>query len=274
MGAVLLGGVVGPILLLAGLRMASATSVSLLLNVELAATAVIGFVMFREHFTAPAVLGVAGVVLSGVLLTWAEDGLPGVGAGLLVMAACVCWALDNHLTALIDGLTPSRSTLWKGAVAGIVNSAIGLAVAPLSASASFIIAAIIVGALCYGASIVLYITAAQQLGATRAQSVFASAPFIGAALSLLALGEPLTGTQLAAGVILLASIVAITSSAHEHPHDHATVEHIHSHRHDDGHHDHEHPGLPPSTRHTHAHQHERVSHAHPHWPDLHHRHSH
>ena len=118
LGAIVLGGIAGPALLLVGLRTASATSVSLLLNLELAATAVLGAAIFREHFTRAAVLGVAGIIVAGLLLSSVEGGLPGFGAALLVTAACVCWALDNHLTALIDGLTPNRSTLWKSTLPG------------------------------------------------------------------------------------------------------------------------------------------------------------
>jgi drug/metabolite transporter (DMT)-like permease len=272
-GVIVLGGIAGPVLLLAGLRMGSATAVSLLLNIEPAATAVLGVMIFHEHLTRPGAFGVVGVVLAGVMLSWGEGGLPGIG-GALVAAACICWALDNHLMALIDGLTPSRSTMWKSGVAGVVNMLIGLTLAPLHASRLFVISAVAVGALSYGGSLVLFITAAQQLGPTRAQGVFASAPFVGAGLSLLILGEQVTNLQAAASVVLLASIIAVLRSGHEHGHAHQAGEHIHSHRHDDGHHVHAHPGLTAATSHTHAHGHEPVVHAHPHWPDLHHRHSH
>src|SRR5512145_3232034 len=47
-GAVILGGMAGPVLLLSGLRLASASSVSLWLNFELVATAVLGFIFFRD----------------------------------------------------------------------------------------------------------------------------------------------------------------------------------------------------------------------------------
>lgn len=189
-------------------------------------------------------------------------------------AACACWGLDNHLTALIDGITPARSTLVKGAVAGAINLTIGMAVDPFRASAAPILAALLVGALSYGASIALYIRSAHELGATRAQAIFASAPFVGAALSLAVLGEPFALAQAAASLLLVASVVALFWSQHAHSHVHETLEHLHSHRHDDGHHFHEHPALAPSARHSHAHRHERLRHSHPHWPDVHHRHGH
>jgi drug/metabolite transporter (DMT)-like permease len=258
-GAVVFGGVIGPVLLLFGLELSSAGSVSLWLNLEMAATAVLGVVLFREHLGGLGWAGVVGVVVSGMIVS-AGGGWPGWAAAGLVAAACVCWGLDNHLTALIDGITPARSTFWKGLVAGATNLGIGVVVEPLSWGGAALLGALVVGALSYGASIALYIASAQQIGATRAQAVFASAPFLGAGLAFGLLGEPISAGHVIGG--------------HEHQHVHEPVEHVHAHRHDDGHHQHEHPGLPPGTRHVHRHRHERLVHAHPHWPDLHHRHDH
>jgi drug/metabolite transporter (DMT)-like permease len=272
-GAVLLGGVAGPVLLLAALRFTSAGSVSLLLNLEGVATAVLGVALFREHLGRLGWLGVAGAVGAGVLLA-AGGGWPGLAGAALTAAACLCWAVDNHLTALIDGITPARSTFVKGAVAGLANLAIGVLVAPLSAPALAIAAALAVGALSYGASIALYIRAAQEMGATRAQAVFASAPFVGAGLAWSVLGEPLGLVQLAAASLLAPSLAALLLSRHSHAHAHEPIEHVHAHRHDDGHHLHEHAGQPASLRHSHPHRHDRLVHAHPHWPDVHHRHPH
>src|SRR5262249_40995593 len=153
--------------------------------------------------------------------------------------------------------------------AGATNLAIGVAVDPLAASWSVVVAALLVGSLSYGASIVLYIASAQQLGATRAQAVFASAPFVGAALSFALLGERVGLGHAVAAALLAVSIAALFRSRHGHPHVHEALEHIHSHRHDDGHHPHTHPGLPANVRHSHRHRHEHLVHAHPHWPDVH-----
>lgn len=272
-GAVFFGGLLGPVLLLSGLRIAGAGSVSLLLNLELVATALLGVVFFREHLGRLGWLGVAGVVLAGVVIS-AGGGWPGTVAASWVAGACVCWGLDNHWTALIDGITPARSTLVKGLVAGGTNLGIGLGLGPLEASPTTLAAGLAVGALSYGASIALYIASAQELGATRAQAVFATAPFAGAALGFTVLGEPFGATHAVACVLLASAIPALVWSRHVHVHVHEATLHIHGHRHDDGHHVHEHPGLRPATRHSHAHRHERLVHAHPHWPDVHHRHRH
>ncbi|MBI5433991.1 MAG: EamA family transporter [Planctomycetes bacterium] len=272
-GAVFFGGVVGPVLVLLALRSSTSASIALLLNLEIAATAVLGVLFFREHIGRWGWAGIAIGFLAGVLLSSA-GGVTGMWAGVLVAAACAAWGIDNHLTALIDGLIPAEATAWKGLVAGATNVTIGLALEPLGGSELHVLLALGLGALSYGASIVLYVLSAQQLGATRAQVAFSSAPFLGAALSFVLLGEPLLWRHVAAAPLLLVGIAILFFDRHEHEHTHEALEHVHDHTHDDGHHDHAHPGLPPSTRHTHAHRHVGVTHGHRHLSDLHHRHPH
>ena len=272
LGAILFGGLLGPVLLLWGLALARAASVAMLLNLETTATAMLAFFLFREHLGRWTWLGNAGVLAAGILLT-IEGGRPGMLGGLLVAGAAVCWGLDNNLTALIDGITPTQSTFWKGLVAGTTNLTLGLLLHPVSPSPVWI-TAVVVGGLSYGVSIVLYISSAQALGATRSQMVFATAPFFGVLMAVVWLGEGLSAAQLVAGGLLLLSLGLLFVERHDHLHEHASTVHTHSHRHDDGHHDHTHPGQEASLRHTHEHVHNRLVHSHPHWPDLHHRHSH
>jgi drug/metabolite transporter (DMT)-like permease len=273
LGAVVAGGICGPVLLLLGLRLAAAASVSLWLNFELAATAVLGVLLFRDHLGLRGWAGVA-CALAGAVLLSLHGGTSGLAAGGLILLACLCWGVDNHLTALIDGITPSQSTFWKGLVAGATNLAIGLALGPLDTGPLPVLGGLFVGVWSYGVSIVLYISSAQALGATRAQIAFASAPFFGVLLSVLVLGESLGLVHLGSALLFIVGVTLLTLEHHAHGHEHQVVVHEHAHRHDDGHHDHGHAGLPSSAWHTHRHRHEAVVHVHPHWPDLHHRHEH
>lgn len=141
-----------------------------------------------------------------------------------------------------------------------------------------------VGALAYGLSISLYISAAQGVGATRAQMVFATAPVFGVLGAVLVLGEALSALQVVAALLMAGSIALLLFDDHEHVHLHEPLEHLHAHTHggprDDGHHDpledpaHGHGPVPAGTRHSHPHGHGRRHHSHAHWPDLHHRHGH
>ena len=273
-GAIACGGVFGPLLLLFSLQTAPASSVSLWLNLELVATALIGHFLFHDHMERGSWIALSAMVIAGMLLCVGQP----VGAtrsAVLVALACICWAIDNHLTALIDGISPAQSTFWKGLLAGTVNMAIGLGQAEVAGlSFQTVIGGLIVGQLCYGASIALYIAAAQQIGATRGQMIFATAPFIGMTVSIVWLDEPVTSPQVIAGALFVLALIALFRERHGHRHEHAALAHTHAHRHDDGHHLHPHVGDPPANYHSHWHEHEATVHTHPHWPDLHHRHAH
>jgi drug/metabolite transporter (DMT)-like permease len=259
--------------LLFGLQLAAAASVAMWLNLEFVATALLGQFVFKDYLGKYGWLAAGGTVLAAGLLSWGE-GEAGLVAGLMVALGCLCWGFDNHLTALIDGITPSESTFWKGSVAGTVNLLIGLQLAPLAADWIVTGEALALGTLSYGASIALYITAAQHIGATRGQMIFSTAPFFGVALSIAILGEPLTVLQGVAAGVLVGALFLLAREGHGHEHEHWAMQHEHWHRHDDEHHMHVHPKLPPWFGHSHAHEHEGTAHAHPHMPDLHHRHRH
>jgi drug/metabolite transporter (DMT)-like permease len=267
------GGLAAPVLFLAGLRLSAAGSASLILSLELAATALLGTLFFRDHLTRTGVLGVVGIVVATALVSF-PGGWPGIRSAVLITAACLCWGLDNQVTALIDGVKPTTLAFWKGTVAGAANLILGLLAAPWRASGGTALAGLCIGALSYGLSITLYVASAQQLGATRAQMLFATVPFLGAVLSFLVLGETLSLSHLAALAVLVPSVIALLVPRHVHEHRHEATWHIHSHRHDDDFHAHQHPAPQSRARHTHWHRHEPVVHEHQHEPDLHHRHDH
>lgn len=272
-GAILFGGILGPVTLLFGLHLAESASVSLWLNLEMAATAVLGAMFFRDHLGYRGWIGVAAAMLASVLVAWQPEN-SNFFACILVLLACIFWGMDNHLTALIDGITPSQSTFWKGIIAGTVNLSIGTALDPIIINIQTLIIALTVGGLSYGVSIVFYILSAQKIGAIRAQILFSSAPFFGVALSVMFIGERLSTMYLIAIPIFVCGVIFLLMEGHSHSHRHDETTHEHFHHHNDEHHTHSHPDLPTSTYHSHAHIHEQIEHYHPHWPDIHHRHQH
>lgn len=273
LGAICFGGIAGPVLLLFGLQVASAASVSMWLNLELVATAILGILLFRDHLGRYGWIGVIGTILASVILSWHEGSI-GLYALLFVGAACICWGFDNHLTALIDRITPTQSTFWKGMVAGTTNLIIGFSLESHGNEIWIIILAVIVGVFAYGFSITLYILAAQNLGATRSQMIFGSAPFFGVILSALVLGENISTAQTIAILVLVISLITLFRDQHSHSHTHEALNHKHRHNHNDKHHNHGHAGDNEAIYHSHWHKHEPISHTHPHWPDIHHRHNH
>ncbi|HEU5182268.1 MAG TPA: DMT family transporter [Candidatus Polarisedimenticolia bacterium] len=272
-GVIFLGGVLAPALLLAGLSFARAASVSLWLSLEPLATVLLAWLFFKEDLRGRAWLSAGLVLVASLLLAWPGGSQLGLAA-LLVALACLCWGLDNNLTSLIDALTPAQTTLIKGAIAGSTNLFAGCLIIGDAPAYRMVGLALLVGALCYGLSLVLYIGSAQQLGAARSQLLFSTAPFWGATLAWTFLAEPVLPVQIASGAMMFVALWILRGERHEHRHSHAAVEHVHWHRHDDGHHDHAHEVPPPAAGHSHVHAHEAKTHAHAHRPDLHHRHDH
>ena len=145
--AVAFGGAIGPALMVAGLSRAPAATVSLLLNFELVATIFIAAVVFREQLGRRLLSAVALITGAGVILVLQ----PGVGfdiGGLFVVGACICWGIDNSITARIDQLSPEQVTFVKGAFAGMFNLVLGLVlVSHIDITARQIVAALVIGAL-------------------------------------------------------------------------------------------------------------------------------
>jgi drug/metabolite transporter (DMT)-like permease len=268
--AVVAGGAIGPVLLAVGLRQAPASTVSLLLNLELVFTTILAVVVFREHLGRRVITGASLVVAAGGILAWSGDAQLRWGA-LIIAGACLCWAVDNGVTAKLDELAPVHITLAKGTVAGGVNLLIGLALGQRP-SGWAVPCALLVGAVGYGASITLWVAGARELGAARGQLVFATAPFVGAIASWVMLGETVHSREVLSLVIALVGVGFVLRSSHEHDHHHPFVVHEHDHTHHDGHHSHEHDVV--QGRHVHGHSHPTVVHAHAHLPDVHHRHDH
>lgn len=275
-GIILFGGILGPILLLWGLKTANAASVSIWLNMEVVATAILGVLLFKDYLDRITWLGVALTFAAGVVTSIGE-GASGLLSGALITLACVCWGLDNHLTAITDGAFPQAVTFVKGVAAGAVNLCIGMVTgAGGSVSLPAVGGAVLVGCFSYGVSTVLYVTSAQNIGATRSQVLFSTAPLWGVVLSYMFFQAAFQWTHIVSIILLAAAVVLVNIITHTHTHTHTGMEHVHYHVHNDGHHNHTHEDGAPGTGtgHVHMHTHDNITHEHAHYPDLHHRHSH
>ncbi|MBK6964406.1 MAG: EamA family transporter [Bacteroidales bacterium] len=164
------------------MKTANAASVSIWLNMELVATAILGVLIFKDTLDRNTWIGVILTIIAGIATSLGE-GSSGIISALLIMAACISWAVDNHLTALTDGASPQSVTFLKGIVAGSVNLLIGCLIASEPLKFGSVGPALMVGIFSYGFSIMLYVTSAQNLGATRGQILFSTAPLWGVVFS-------------------------------------------------------------------------------------------
>jgi drug/metabolite transporter (DMT)-like permease len=269
-GAVLTGGVAGPVLLMFGLTGMPASGAALLLNAEGVLTAVIAWVVFKENFDRRIALGMLAIAGGAVILSWpSEARFAGALPALAILGACLCWAIDNNLTRKVALLDATWIAAVKGTVAGSVNLVLGLALGSQLPDWWTVQAAMLVGLLAYGLSLVLFVVGMRHLGTARTGAYFSVAPFFGAILALLA-GEPITLPLMAAGMLMAIGLWLHLTERHEHQHAHEPMAHSHEHTHDE-HHQHPHDvQIEPGTKHTHPHRHEPMVHTHAHFPDAHH----
>ena len=273
-GAVLAGGVAGPVLLMLGLTGMPASGASLLLNAEGVFTALLAWLAFKENFDRRIALGMAAIALGAVVLSWpGEARFAGASPALAVLGACLAWALDNNLTRKVSLADASWIAAVKGLAAGSINLALAFGLGATLPAAPVVAASLLVGFLAYGVSLTWFVLGLRHLGTARTGAYFCIAPFFGALLAVV-LGEAVTVPLLLAGALMAVGIWLHLTERHSHEHTHEPLAHEHPHVHD-AHHLHRHdPPVPPGTRHSHWHRHDALTHTHPHFPDAHHRHPH
>lgn len=273
----LAGAAIGPVALAWGLQHTSGTSASLMLSLEAVFTALLARFWYRETLDRRVMLAMTLLTLGGMALVLdrARTGATQVMGLLAVMAATVAWGVDNTLSRGVAERDPGQVVMAKAALGACATGLLALAFGEPLPRPWAAAALVGVGATGYGLSLRFYLLAQRAFGAARTGSVFAFAPFVGAAVAA-ALGERgSTAWMLGGAALMLAGIVLHLLEGHAHVHEHEELEHEHAHSHDDGHHDHHHgPDHAPQGSHSHVHRHAPLRHTHAHVPDEHHAHRH
>ncbi|MBS1159773.1 MAG: family transporter [Proteobacteria bacterium] len=273
-GAVVTGGVLGPVLLMFGLSGMPAAGASLLLNAEGLFTALLAWFAFKENFDRRVLLGMSAIIVGAIVLSWpGEASFAGIWPSLAVLGACLAWGVDNNLTRLVSLGDATWIAAVKGLVAGSVNLLLAISLGTAWPPLINIAAAMLLGFLAYGVSLALFVVGLRHLGTARTGAYFSVAPFVGALIAVF-LGDPVTVPLLIAGACMALGIWLHLTEQHEHPHEHPGIAHDHEHVHDE-HHQHAHAvSLPAGSKHRHLHQHAPLTHSHHHFPDSHHLHPH
>jgi len=273
-GAISCGGIAAPILLIYGLSITSASTASLLLNIEGILTTLTASLIFKESVGRRVWMAAVLMLTASLTLTYApySRGWSLQPGSILVMMACLMWSFDNNLTRKLSHRSPLSIACIKGLVAGFTTLIIAFTAGNQMPSLFPLTGALILGAFSYGASLVLFVYALRYLGTSRTSVYFGTAPFLGAIVSILLLHEPITIQLVIATALMLAGTGLVLKEYHEHEHEHEELSHEHRHIHDE-HHNHKH-GDGCSEPRCHEHEHSLLVHSHAHVPDLHHYHGH
>lgn len=271
---ILSGGILAPIALMFGLLKTSGLLASLLLNLEGVMTAVLAYLFFSEFIGTRVWIAIMCITIASVFLSWdpTKGGFSLVGP-VLIFLASLGWGIDNNFTRNLSDKNPVFIAQMKGLFAGTTSLGMAIFLKMAIPWETSLVFALLLGALGYGASLVLYIKALQGLGSARVGGLFSLAPFAGVVFSILVLREWIGWIFFPATFFMLVGVYLLLTEKHLHKHRHEPLIHVHRHRHDGLHHLHKHPGET-IIIHIHEHKHEEIEHVHLHWPDIHHRHSH
>ncbi|MBQ9067167.1 MAG: EamA family transporter [Clostridia bacterium] len=240
--------IAAPILLLFGLQTADSSSAALLGNFEIVATALLALFLFREKISGRLWGAIGLITLSSILLSVHDlSGITLSYGSLLVLAATCCWGLENNCTRKISHKSTYEIVFLKGIFSGLGSVVIALCLRERFPQWRTILYAALLGFVAYGLSIFLYVRAQARLGAAKTSAYYAVAPFVGALLSFLLLGEKLSSTYLLALVIMIAGSALVVADTLLTRHTHAHV-HTFTHTHDGSTHTH-------TVEHSHGHTH-------------------
>jgi drug/metabolite transporter (DMT)-like permease len=197
--------IAAPIFLMFGLKITAAANASLLNNFEIVATAVIAMLLFHEKVSHRLWSAIILVTIACILLTVDDASSLSFSTGsLLVLAACVCWGLENNCTRCISNKDPMEIVIIKGFGSGLGALCIALCVGESFPLWQYIPAVMLLGFVAYGMSIFFYTYAQRTIGAAKTSTFYAVAPFIGMLLSFIILREKLTWIFAVALAIMIA----------------------------------------------------------------------
>ena len=248
---------------------------AVMLTLEAVFTVVLAWGLYGETIDRRVGLAMVSMLAGGVALVLEQSraGTPQLLGLLAVLVATAAWGVDNTLSRAVTERDPGQVVLAKASLGACATAVIAWLLAEPVLGLGAVAAMLAIGATGYGLSLRFYLLAQRAFGAGRTGSVFAFAPFIGAAGAFALGSRAVTWMLVLGGVLMLAGVVLHLLEDHAHEHEHTPLEHEHAHRHDDGHHLHSHDTMPVG-EHSHPHHHEAMRHEHPHVPDAHHLHGH
>ena len=113
----------------------------------------IAWIVFRENVDRRLLVGAAAIVAGAVLLSWTGKGFTLDVGGVLIIAACICWGIDNNLTRKLSSADPIQIAMLKGLVAGGTNLVLALAAGAVFPPPLIVVAAGLNGLLGVGVSL-------------------------------------------------------------------------------------------------------------------------
>lgn len=195
--------ILAPIFLMLGIARTNSANASLLNNFEIVATSLIALLVFKEKISKRLWAAIVLVVVASVILSFEGAGAFVFNEGsLLVLAASICWGMENNCTNKISHKSAVEIVVIKGCFSGLGSLLIAFFIGESLPALKWIILVLLLGFVAYGLSIKFYIQAQKYLGAAKTSAFYSVAPFLGVAFSMLLLGER-PKLQFYAGLVIM-----------------------------------------------------------------------
>lgn len=196
--------IAAPIFLMFGITESNSSGASLLGNFEIVATTIIALFVFKEVVSKRLWAAIFCITAASTMLSLdGTDGIRFSTGSLLVLAATLCWGLENNCTRQISSKSAYEIVMLKGFFSGGGSLVIAFLMGERITGVKWVFAAMTLGFVAYGLSIFFYVRAQNTLGAAKTSAYYASAPFVGAGLSFLILRERLTPLYFVAFVVIM-----------------------------------------------------------------------
>ncbi|MDX2215144.1 MAG: DMT family transporter [Oculatellaceae cyanobacterium bins.114] len=200
--AVLIGGLMAPVLQIYGIAYSSASVASLMLNLEGVFTALIAWIVFQEPFERRVALGLATITLGSIVLVWQGNGMNLSWGALAIAGASLAWATSSNLTQKVATRNPLQVVMYRVGVSGGINTSLALAAGHTLPNLWLMGAIALTGLFCIALTFFCFIMALRHIGTSKAGTLFSLFPFTGAVLSIVSLNEPVTSRLIIAGLLM------------------------------------------------------------------------
>lgn len=197
------------LLMIEAVKLVDASVVSLLSVFEIVATAVIAYFLFKEPLDIKDVISILLMILACVILNFKQNFFSNISiSSLLVIGGCICWGLENNVTASISKKEPEFFTSIKCGAVALLYLIIALIKGTFDLSIPYLF---IFGFFTYGLSILAYAISTKYLGANKATLIFSISPIFGVVLAVLIYHDQLTISFLISIFIVLVALLLINT---------------------------------------------------------------
>ena len=210
MGSTAFGAIAAPILLMVGLKWTAGSDASLLLNLEGVMTAIIAVALFQDRGGHRLWFALAAMTGASTIISYTPGGGFGGNGALLIVLAMLCWGIDNNFMQRISRLDPVRMSTIRSAIAATFSLSLAMILYGPPEWAMAFLFAMIIGAVSYGLSNVLFFVGLRYLGSSRTSTLFSIGPYAAAMAAIPLLGEPVTVQLFIAGVLMAAGTFLLT----------------------------------------------------------------